>query len=195
VLRQPARPPAAIARGALVYVVLASANHDKRQFENPDRLDITRQNNRHLAFGQGIHYCLGAPLARLEAQISINALLRRSPHLQLAAPASEIPLEEGIGAARTEIVAGKVLATKPGHLILGALVTFASEKPRRKRVNPTANAGTGFSNDSRICACSCARFAASSSPECGRGKPYCNRRSVLQFRFVTLYGSKFRVPS
>jgi cytochrome P450 PksS len=85
-----------IPRGALVYVVLASANRDERQFENADRLDITRQDNRHLAFGQGIHYCLGAPLARLEAQISINALLRRSPHLQLAAPASEIRWKKGL---------------------------------------------------------------------------------------------------
>jgi cytochrome P450 len=85
-----------IPRGALVYVVLASANRDERQFENPDRLDITRQNNRHLAFGQGIHYCLGAPLARLETQIAINALLRRSPHLQLALPASEIRWKKGL---------------------------------------------------------------------------------------------------
>jgi cytochrome P450 PksS len=85
-----------IPRGALVYVVLASANRDERQFENPDRLDITRQNNRHLAFGQGVHYCLGAPLARLEAQIAINALLRRSPHLQLATPASEIRWKKGL---------------------------------------------------------------------------------------------------
>src|SRR5712671_5421182 len=65
-----------IPRGALVYVVLASANRDERQFDNPDTLDITRQNNRHLAFGQGLHFCLGAPLARLEPQIAINALLQ-----------------------------------------------------------------------------------------------------------------------
>ncbi|HEY2234288.1 MAG TPA: cytochrome P450 [Candidatus Angelobacter sp.] len=85
-----------IPRGALVYVVLASANRDERQFENPDRLDITRQNNRHLAFGQGIHYCLGAPLARLETQIAINALLRRSPHLQLEVPVTEVRWKKGL---------------------------------------------------------------------------------------------------
>ena len=87
---------ATIPRGGLVYVVLASANRDERQFDNPDALDITRQNNRHLAFGQGIHYCLGAPLARIEAQIAINALLRHSPFLQLARPATEIRWKKGL---------------------------------------------------------------------------------------------------
>src|SRR6266436_5848429 len=86
---------ATIPRGGLVYVVLASANRDERQFDNPDTLDITRQNNRHLAFGQGIHSCLGAALARIEAQIAINALLRRSPFLQLARPAREIRWKKG----------------------------------------------------------------------------------------------------
>lgn len=85
-----------IPRGALVYVVIASANRDERQFENPDTLDITRQNNRHLAFGQGIHYCLGAPLARLETQIAINAILRRFPHLRLAMPITKLRWKKGL---------------------------------------------------------------------------------------------------
>ncbi len=72
-----------IPRGELVFAVLASANRDERQFTNPDDLDLTREPNRHLAFGMGIHYCLGAPLARLEGQIAINTLLRRLPNLQL----------------------------------------------------------------------------------------------------------------
>jgi cytochrome P450 PksS len=73
-----------IPRGAMVYAVIASANRDERQFLNPDTVDITREPNRHLAFGLGIHYCLGAPLARLEGQIAIDALLRRVSGLRLA---------------------------------------------------------------------------------------------------------------
>ncbi|HYT32281.1 MAG TPA: cytochrome P450, partial [Thermoanaerobaculia bacterium] len=73
-----------IPRGALVYAVLSSANRDDRQFANPDAVDITREPNRHLAFGLGIHYCVGAPLARLEGQIAFDTLLRRVSSLRLA---------------------------------------------------------------------------------------------------------------
>jgi cytochrome P450 len=73
-----------IPRGALVIAALGSANRDPEQFENADMLDICRENNRHLAFGQGIHYCLGAPLARMEAHYAFNALLERFPTIQLA---------------------------------------------------------------------------------------------------------------
>jgi len=79
-----------IPRGSLVLAAVASANRDARQFENPDRLDITRGNNRHLAFGHGPHFCLGAPLARLEDQIAIPALIRRLPRLRLAIPAERL---------------------------------------------------------------------------------------------------------
>src|SRR5258705_13843043 len=63
--------------------VIGSANRDETIFENADALDITREPNKHLSFGQGIHFCVGAPLARLEAQIAINTLLRRIPDLHL----------------------------------------------------------------------------------------------------------------
>lgn len=74
-----------IPRGDGVLVVLASANRDAAQFPDPDRLDVTRSDNRHLAFGKGLHYCLGAPLARMEATIALTTLLRRLPTLRLAA--------------------------------------------------------------------------------------------------------------
>jgi cytochrome P450 PksS len=76
--------------GALVLAVIASANHDERQFADPDRLDLARTPNPHLAFGHGIHYCLGAPLARLEGQIAFETLVRRLPDLQLAVPPESV---------------------------------------------------------------------------------------------------------
>jgi cytochrome P450 len=72
-----------IPRGEMVLVVLAAADHDPERFSGPDELDITRTDNRHLAFGKGIHHCLGAPLARMEGQIAISTLLRRMPNLRL----------------------------------------------------------------------------------------------------------------
>jgi cytochrome P450 len=85
-----------IPRGALVYAVLGSANRDERQFPDPDVLDLTREPNRHLAFGLGIHYCLGAPLARLEGQIAIGTLLRRLPNLRLASPPAALRWRRGL---------------------------------------------------------------------------------------------------
>ncbi len=73
-----------IRRGHEVILALASANRDPEQFENPERLDITRKDIRHLSFSQGIHFCLGAPLARLEAQVAFRALSERFPKLELA---------------------------------------------------------------------------------------------------------------
>jgi cytochrome P450 PksS len=76
-----------IPKGEQVLAVLASANRDEQYFTNPDKFDITRQNNKHLGFGIGVHYCAGAPLARLEGQIALTNLIERAPSLRLAKPA------------------------------------------------------------------------------------------------------------
>jgi pimeloyl-[acyl-carrier protein] synthase len=73
-----------IAKGEMVMPFIAAADRDPAQFPDPDRLDIGRTDNRHIAFGWGIHFCLGAPLARVEGQIAINALVQRFPKLALA---------------------------------------------------------------------------------------------------------------
>jgi cytochrome P450 len=75
-----------IRRGDLVIPILTAAGRDPSRFPEPDRLDVTREDTRHLAFGRGSHYCLGAPLARLEAEIALETLFRRLPELRLAVP-------------------------------------------------------------------------------------------------------------
>ncbi|WP_406368003.1 cytochrome P450 [Streptomyces sp. NBC_01546] len=84
-----------IPRGATVLIASAIADRDPARFPDPDRLDIARQDNAHLAFGHGIHYCLGAPLARLEGQIAIGTALRRLPGLALAVAPDEIRWRPG----------------------------------------------------------------------------------------------------
>jgi cytochrome P450 len=73
-----------LAKGDFAMLLLASANHDPDQFEEPERFDVARTPNNHLGFGFGIHHCLGAPLARMEAQAALTSLVARAPHLALA---------------------------------------------------------------------------------------------------------------
>jgi cytochrome P450 len=73
-----------IAKGEPVLVLIGAANRDPEAHRDPDRLDLDRQPTRHLAFGQGLHFCLGAPLARLEGRITLRRLLARAPRLRLA---------------------------------------------------------------------------------------------------------------
>jgi cytochrome P450 len=79
-----------IGPGEPVIIALSSADRDPSRFANPDRLDIGRDSSGHLAFGYGIHYCLGAPLARLEAEIAFGALLDRFGSMRLAVPAESL---------------------------------------------------------------------------------------------------------
>ncbi|WP_030243124.1 cytochrome P450 family protein [Streptomyces sp. NRRL S-350] len=76
--------------GETVLLALGSANRDPERFTDPDRLDLRRRENGHLALGHGIHYCLGAPLARMETAIALTALLRRFPRLALDVPVEQL---------------------------------------------------------------------------------------------------------
>lgn len=82
--------------GELVLVALADADRDPARFPDPDRFDIRRDTRGHLAFGHGIHYCLGAPLARLEARIAIRSLLERCPDLALDAHPAALTWRTGM---------------------------------------------------------------------------------------------------
>jgi cytochrome P450 PksS len=85
-----------IPRGTLVLGVIASANRDEQQFANPDMIDLARAPNRHLTFGEGGHYCVGASLARLEGRVAFGDLFDRMPQLKLAVPARSLAWRPGL---------------------------------------------------------------------------------------------------
>jgi cytochrome P450 len=96
VQRQPRRVTEAVELGGqqlqpgqIVMQFLHGANRDPQQFPAPDDFDIRRANNRHLAFGNGVHFCVGAPLARVEGPIAISTVLRRMPNLRLLRPGAD----------------------------------------------------------------------------------------------------------
>ena len=80
-----------------VLVCIAAANRDPNTFADADRLDVTRSKRSHLGFGHGIHFCLGAPLARLEARVAFSALFGRFPHMRLAVPRADLAWTHGDG--------------------------------------------------------------------------------------------------
>ncbi|WP_274559368.1 cytochrome P450 family protein [Streptomyces spiramyceticus] len=102
-----------IAAGDPVLVVLAAADRDPERFRDPDMLDLSRRDNPHLGYGHGIHYCLGAPLARLEGQAAIATLLRRLPDLRLAVEHDDLRwrgglIMRGLRTLPVEFDAGKI---------------------------------------------------------------------------------------
>ncbi len=84
-----------IQKGQSVIAVMAAGNRDPERFPDPDRLDIERKDNRHLAFGWAAHFCFGAPLARMEGQIAFSALVRRLPRMSLAG--AQLEWRENLG--------------------------------------------------------------------------------------------------
>jgi cytochrome P450 PksS len=98
-----------IPRGSLVLGVIASANRDERAFPDADRLDLARQPNRHLSFGHGGHFCVGAALARMEGRVAIATLLHRLPKLRLAQDQSQLTWRGGLvlrGITRLPVTVG-----------------------------------------------------------------------------------------
>lgn len=85
-----------IAAGDPVLVVLAAADRDPERFDGPDRLDLARTDNQHLGYGHGIHYCIGAPLARLEGKAALATLLTRLPDLRLGTEPEELRWRGGL---------------------------------------------------------------------------------------------------
>ena len=83
-----------VPKGSTVLLAV-EANLDAEQFECPMKMDIKRNPNYHLSFGSGIHYCAGAPLARMELQVATEGLLRRFPKLELAVPGADLMREQG----------------------------------------------------------------------------------------------------
>ena len=86
-----------IPKGGQVIISLAAANRDGERFSDAERFDVRRADNRHLAFGHGIHFCLGAPLARMEGVIALGSLLSRFPDLRLAVPSDDLHWGHGDG--------------------------------------------------------------------------------------------------
>ena len=83
-------------RTSVLLLALASADHDPAFATEPERLDVARAVKQHVAFSQGIHYCLGAPLARLEGEIAFSTLLRRLPNIRLAIEPDELTWRPGL---------------------------------------------------------------------------------------------------
>ncbi len=80
----------------MIFIGIGSANRDPEYFDDPDTLNIARTPNRHISFGLGIHFCLGAPLARMEASIAFTALLKRFPNIELKGAAEDVTWRKNV---------------------------------------------------------------------------------------------------
>jgi cytochrome P450 len=89
--------------GGRVVLIYASANRDERKFADPDVLDLARPPGRHLAFGEGIHHCIGAPLARLEGRVGLEALLTRIPDYEVTGPVQRMYTHNAWGLERLPV--------------------------------------------------------------------------------------------
>ena len=105
---------ATIPAGAQIIVNLAGANRDPARYHDPAALDVERSDVRHLGFGHGIHFCLGAPLARMEGRIALGELFRRLPDLRLAIPADELRWGHGDGLVIRGLNSLPVVTGTPG---------------------------------------------------------------------------------
>jgi cytochrome P450 len=113
----------------MIFACLAAANSDPAVFENPERLNLRRQPNRHIAFGDGIHYCLGAALARVEIEIALRQLLTRFPDLELSVPRSRIKFSRRPG-TRARLPTGEARVALEAFVDFG-LVSTLDPDPNR----------------------------------------------------------------
>ena len=134
-----------IPKGDMVMPFIGAADRDPAQFPEPDRLDLGRADNRHIAFGWGIHFCIGAPLARVEGQIALGALVRKLPKLALATekPAHRLSLTlSGPGDAARLVLGGRGMVGDLAVLLAGFVLAHCawsvSDLPRGELLVPMA---------------------------------------------------------
>ena len=90
-----------IPKGRKVVLLIGAANHDERQFEEPERFDIERRMKQHLGFGFGVHFCLGASLARLEGRVAIEEIHRRMPDYEVDESGVDVVHGGNVGGLKT----------------------------------------------------------------------------------------------
>ncbi|HMK97475.1 MAG TPA: cytochrome P450, partial [Acidimicrobiales bacterium] len=130
-----------IPSGAQVIICLAAANRDGGKYASPESLDFDRPSTRHLAFGHGIHHCLGAPLARMEGQIGLRSLLQRFPDLALAVPSEDLRWRHGDGLVLRGL---SELPVIPGPASPRAQATSPPAPSRSGRATRAVRSSVGF---------------------------------------------------